>query len=282
VSTAAPVRLRTFQPADIPAGLRLSQAAGWNQLAADWQALLSLGSDTFVAAECEGRVVGTGGAACYGAHLAWVCMILVAAEHRGRGLGTRLVEEAVARSGTRVIGLDATPMGQPVYERLGFRASGLLLRLSAAPARASQQREAVTPLDRTLPTAVLAWDQEVFGADRADMLRWLAGHGRGFVAGSPDAPDGYAFLRPGHHSRHVGPVVAKDAATAETLVRAALAAAGDGPILIDAPAADPAWLARLSALGFVEKRRLTRMYKAPGGPLGQPARQWAILGPEFS
>jgi GNAT superfamily N-acetyltransferase len=283
VSDAAPVRLRTFQPADIPEGLRLSQAAGWNQLAEDWRTLLALGPDTFVAAECEGRIVGTGGAACYGPHLAWVCMILVDIGHRGRGLGTRLVEEAVARSGTRVIGLDATPMGQPVYERLGFRASGLLLRLSASPAPGHDRtHDDVTALDGALPPAVLAWDREVFGADRAGTLRWLSGHGRGFMAGAPGSPEGYAFLRPGHHSRHIGPVVAKDAATAELLVRAARAAAGEGAVLIDAPAADADWQARLSALGFAEKRRLTRMYKTPGEPLGQPAQQWAILGPDFS
>jgi len=278
-----PARLRAFREEDIPDGLRLSRGAGWNQREEDWRELLALGPDRFVAAELDGRVVGTGGAACYGDALAWICMIIVDPLCRGAGLGTRIVEAAVERAaGVRIVGLDATPQGQHVYERLGFAESGLVLRMQARDAHpVAPETDAVTDMGGDVPESVLRWDAEVFGADRGTALQWLRRQGRGWLAGGASRPTGYAFLREGEHSRHVGPVVAKDVGAAESLVAAALGRTGPGPVIIDAAAGDQDWLARLHRLGFVEKRRLTRMYRAPGSAPGQPDVQRAIFGPEF-
>jgi GNAT superfamily N-acetyltransferase len=271
-------RLRELREADVADGLRLSRLAGWNQREEDWRALLRLNPGRFVAAEHDGRVIGTGGAAVYGSALAWICMILVDPEHRGAGVGTRMMEALLERcADVARVGLDATPLGQPVYERLGFVATEVILRMSRAEnAEAAPEGGSAVEV-RDLPDALLAEDRFVFGADRGGALRWLATHGRAFVAGP-----GYTFVRPGAHSSHVGPLVARDLATAEALVAAALAASGPGPVIIDARAADADWVACLQRLGFVEKRRLARMYRDPGPPhvpRGGDVR--AIFGPEF-
>ena len=90
-----------------------------------------IASGTFRAAVVEGRVVGTGGIVRYGQRLGWVAMILVDPESRGRGIGTAIMSELLARTtGLASVGLDATPLGRPVYERLGFRPQGELVRLT--------------------------------------------------------------------------------------------------------------------------------------------------------
>jgi GNAT superfamily N-acetyltransferase len=272
------VRLRDLREDDIPDALGLSRAAGWNQREADWRGLLALNPGRFVAAESDGRVVGTGGAACYGAALAWICMILVEESSRGAGLGTRLVSAVLERvRDVAVVGLDATPQGQPVYERLGFRDCGLVLRMEAREPRIDLASSAIRELPKELKQEMLREDALVFGADRGAALRWLRQHGRGWFAEATS----YAFLREGEHSLHVGPVVAESVDTAELLVQAAIANGPRGRVILDAPTHDAEWLGRLRALGFVEKRRLARMYLSPGGPAGRPQAVRALFGPEF-
>ena len=115
------IRVRTMT-ADLPLGLRLSRQAGWNQTAADWQRFLDLQPDGCFAAEWDGTPVGTT-TTCILGRVAWVAMVLVEAGARGRGVGTALLAHALGfldRRRVAAVRLDATPLGRPLYERLGF------------------------------------------------------------------------------------------------------------------------------------------------------------------
>jgi GNAT superfamily N-acetyltransferase len=266
---------------DVAGGHALSRASGWNQRADDWHLLLAGNPGRFVAAVSpDGRIVGTAGAACYGQALAWVCMVLVDAECRGQGVGTRLMEMVLERvRDVDVVGLDATPLGRPVYARLGFTEGGTYLRMGAEPGRGSPGHRRARPVTAPELPAILALDREVFGADRAHVLRWASSQ-LDPMRLSPDAPSGYCFGRLGEHSRHVGPIVADDVAGGGSLVACALAGV-TGRVIVDASADAPGWIAALEAMGFREQRPLYRMYRHGARPPGQPARQLAIFGPEF-
>ena len=145
--------LRPMRLEDIPDGLRLCRASGWNQREEDWRALLSLNQGGFVAAVSEGRVVGTGGAVRYGTGLAWMCMILVDPESRSQGLGSRITEEVLRRlERVDVVGLDATPGGRLVYGKLGLREGRSLARFDA---RAISAPPPATSAARAMKTADL-------------------------------------------------------------------------------------------------------------------------------
>jgi GNAT superfamily N-acetyltransferase len=275
---------RDMTEADLAGGLRLSRASGWNQTLDDWRLLLSLGPDLFRVGVLDGRVVASGGAVVYGDALAWICMILVAPEARGRGLGTRVFEDVLGRTerlrGTgrlNAIGLDATPAGRGLYERHGFVERGDVRRL-AAQAAAGLAPSGVTPLDASALDGVLARDRVAFGADRGPLLRALA-------ASAPDlawasAGGGYCLGRHGDHSDHVGPVVANDPQDALALVRACLSVPRTRPLIVDAVAL-PSWLDALASLGFREQRPLTRMYRGGQDDPGRPRAVLAIAGPEL-
>ena len=57
----------------------------------------------------------------YGGGLAAVGMMLVAAQREGRGLGRRLMTHLLDRAGDATVFLTATPLGRPLYEKLGFQ-----------------------------------------------------------------------------------------------------------------------------------------------------------------
>ena len=79
--------LRAMTSADIAAGLRLSYASGWNQLAEDWRVFVETpGSGAFLI-ERDGAILGTSAYLRYDS-LAWVAMMLVdPGARRGRGSG---------------------------------------------------------------------------------------------------------------------------------------------------------------------------------------------------
>src|SRR5258707_5776 len=58
-NSAAAMRLRIMTMADIPAGMRLKEIAGWNQTAEDWKRFLEASPEGCLAAEEGGRVCGT-------------------------------------------------------------------------------------------------------------------------------------------------------------------------------------------------------------------------------
>src|SRR5438045_3328533 len=87
------VRLMTF--ADIEFGLRLKQENGWNQTAADWARFLALQPDGCFVAEEDSEPAGTVTTCLFGP-VAWVGMMLVSKERRGRGIGRTLLTHALA------------------------------------------------------------------------------------------------------------------------------------------------------------------------------------------
>lgn len=280
---------REMTDADLADGLRLSRASGWNQTLADWRLLLSLGPGLFRVATRDGAVIASGGAVRYGEALAWICMILVQPDERGRGLGTRVFDEVLAAcrreldaGRLRSVGLDATPAGRGIYLQHGFRDGPELRRMSVAPQGAATAPEAVRAMEPVDLEAVLARDLRVFGADRASVLRWAFAEAPELarLVRRGDRVAGYCFGRRGDHSAHVGPVVADDRATALELVRACLAPPRERPLILDARA-EPAWLEALEALGFRAARPFTRMYLGEARPPAQPSLEPAVLGPEF-
>src|SRR5258708_40111976 len=70
--------------AEIDQARLLVAEAGWNQVAADWQLFLDLGTVHAVRTP-DGRVVATGATLPYGGRFAWISMVLVAGDHRRRG-----------------------------------------------------------------------------------------------------------------------------------------------------------------------------------------------------
>lgn len=273
-------------PPDVAGSLQLSRASGWNQTEADWRFLLEENPRRFVVAVRDSAVVGTGGAACYGSRLAWVCMVLVDAAERGRGIGAGIVTAVLDRvADMQTVGLDATASGRPVYERLDFVAASALARVGGGAKDASSAGGQVDtrPVEPRDLETIVALDPEAFGADRSRALRWA--HARApalaWCVIDQRAIVGYCFGREGDRAVHVGPLVAQDVAAARALVARAAAAAHARDIVLDVPTAAPGWMAALQEIGLREQRPFVRMYRAGARPPGWPDLVYAAFGPEL-
>ena len=102
---------------DIPSRMRLKEIAGWNQTAQDWERFLTASPGGCFVAELDGEVCGTATTISYEGRFAWVGMVLVDPEFRGRGLGAKLLARAIEHldaGKVSTIKLDSTPLGKPL------------------------------------------------------------------------------------------------------------------------------------------------------------------------
>src|SRR5712671_5450931 len=117
------MRIRVMTEQDIPAGLRLNTLSGWNQTSADWERFLVTSPRGCFVMEDSNNVVGTAATICYENRFAWVGMVLVDPEYRKQGIGTQLLNKTIEHldhANISTIKLDATPLGKPLYAKLGF------------------------------------------------------------------------------------------------------------------------------------------------------------------
>ncbi|MCE9590646.1 MAG: GNAT family N-acetyltransferase [Planctomycetes bacterium] len=282
------ISLRPLHESDIPAALRLSTQAGWNQLHADWHRLLVLWPQNCIAGWEEDQLVATGTLATFGHAIGWIGMILVDESHRGRGHGGAIFDallQCAELSGIRRLGLDATDLGRPVYLKRGFVDDAGIDRWTR-PASTAAPRPAPTTsqtgsivLHDKLEDAhwhdLLTLDHAAAGVNRSALLRHLAAEpgavtrmalrdGRVIAAG---------IRRSGRNADAIAPVIAHDRAVGEAVI-AALVQAGspDRAIIIDVPR-ETEIADALQSMGFTVARRLTRMLRPAGdGPtLHSPA-----------
>ena len=278
------VQFRRMTTEDIGAGLRLCRISGWDQVARDWERFLEPPSDAVVAVR-DGRVLGTCATIRYGEAFAWIGMVLVDPDAQGQGLGAALLVRAIEmRHDVPAIRLDATPAGHPLYLKQNFIEETRLRRMermTAAPAETSGDPRVRQMTATDLP-GVAAMDEEVFGAPRAELLEWMFRGAPEYaaVAIEDGRLAGYLLARQGFEFDHLGPIVARDLATATALTMPCLARRGR-PIVIDAACDHARWLAVLEANGFREQRPFIRMYRGAGAPFGDSRYQFAVTGPEF-
>jgi GNAT superfamily N-acetyltransferase len=284
--TAHDLKLRRMTIEDIPAGMLLCRAAGWNQLEDDWRVFLTSSRSGAVLVETQGQVVGTCAYIHYGS-LAWIAMMLVHPEERGSGIGAHLMTAVLNElRDTECVGLDATPLGEPLYRRSGFVNDYGLVRTKAIinaagfgvlSGRARRMQKSDLP-------HVLVRDREVFGADRGLLLTLLLDRAPdcAWIVEEEATLRGYCFGRPGRLYHLLGPVVAEDRGTARDLVSACLVEQNGQPFAIDAPRLDAEWVAWLASVGFTEERPFVRMFRRDKKHPGIPPKQYAIGGPEFA
>lgn len=243
--------VRNLTVRDLAAAKELSDAANWNQTAADWARILELEPAGCFAVEEDGRIAATATAVCYGSDLAWIGMVLTHPESRRKGHARRVMEAALSwldERGVKASRLDATDMGLPLYEQLGYT-------VECAAERWRAELPAAPPATPT-GQPPLALDLRATGTDRSRILAALV------PEGCFSSPRGYAMRRPGRLARYLGPCIAEHAGDAAALIHLALAG-GAGPVFWDLLPGNEAAAALARSLGFAPVRHLKRMARGP-------------------
>ncbi|TYB68815.1 GNAT family N-acetyltransferase [Nonomuraea sp. PA05] len=204
------VRLLTWD--DLDACTRLAKDRGWLPERHKWGLLFEIGEPYGIDAPDGDGLAATNVLTRYGDDHAVISMVLTAARYERQGLGRRLMEHVLEQAGGRTVSLYATELGRPLYERLGFRVVG-----RAAKHTGVFRGE---PSGRTRPATeadldgILQLDAELFGTDRSAALRRMFGFGEQVRV----AEGGFGHCWRNDDNTVIGPVVARDEATARALI----------------------------------------------------------------
>jgi len=130
--------------------------------------------------------------------------------------------------------------------------------------------------------ALCRYDAAAFGSDRTALLERLRARlpAAALCAERNGRVAGLLLGRDGRTSSQLGPLVAEDDAAAQALLAHALAEA-EGPVYVDLADDKAATRAWLGSLGFTSQRPLTRMVLGRNESFGDPARTFAVAGPEL-
>jgi GNAT superfamily N-acetyltransferase len=214
------IAYRRMTESDLPAAHAQSQAVGWPHRLEDWQFVLSLGTG-FVAAEGS-AVVGT--ALCWkqGDAHASLGMIIVSPEHQGKGIGRELMNLVLEELGSRCTLLIATPAGQPLYERLGFVATGTIHQhqgtmapIASVALAAGENIRLAEPDDIA---NIIALANRATGMSRDAVLKQLVSVAEAAVLERNGELAGFSFIRRFGRGHAIGPLVAPDSERAKALI----------------------------------------------------------------
>lgn len=280
-------RLITLTIRDIPQALELSGAEGWNQTEKDWKFLIENPGNVCLAVENEGKIVGTATTLNYENRVAWIGMVLVEKDHRGKGYSKLLLNEMLNRlKAIKTIKLDATPAGQPVYQKFGFRNERVINRFifeSPAMDLADFENENLSGrIDSTDISEIIKYDAEVFGVGRKNLLEYLIQKNpeNAWMVIQKDVLKGIALGRMGARFFHVGPVSADSEKETKMLLTQMIKMSPQKPVVADVFEDKKSLIAWLNTIGFKKQRQFIRMILGENSP-EISEKQFLICGPEF-
>jgi hypothetical protein len=168
-----------------------------------------------------------------------------------------------------LVKLDASPAGQPLYEKLGFVPLEEVYVFQQRPGRWDRPY----PRGIHLVTApyldlITASDTRVFGADRSRLLRALLRTYpvRAFRTMNEQGQlSGYLIVQ----AKRIGPWIMNESSDAERLLLAALSLPFDGKVSVITPANNAEAVSLLKRYGFQIVRVNRHMAYGPGMPTGQ-------------
>lgn len=262
--------IRALTEADLPAAVRLLSEAGLAGATTHLARYLKWQPDGAWALSIDGAPLGTVSLLRYGP-VGFVGCMAVDASVQGRGYGRALLEhahDAGRRAGVATFLLEATPVGERLYRRLGYVVEHETVVVMRAPTLApGSLGAAITEADRE---GALALDRGATGSRREVMIRDLLATNRGAVVRDGAGVAAYGLIDGGR----LGPVIARDPGAGRAVVDQLAPAC----IVAAVPRPHEHAMAALAAHGFTEHRPLSRMRLGP--PVEARAEWlWALVTP---
>jgi GNAT superfamily N-acetyltransferase len=252
-------QIKPLISADLPGCLALARDRGWLPEERKWRLLFDL-AVVYGVRDPGGELAGVAVLTRYGAEFAVIGMVLVATRYGGRGLGRALMNHTLAEAGDATVFLHVTPIGRPLFEKLGFVPVGAshtylgtfrsavpavpavpaMPAVPGAPGGSRPARLEVPGAERGSRQAgpgdlmaIRRLDARVNGMDRALLVRRLPGFTKQLrVTERSGGITGYAGAYRGASHTCIGPVIAETVEDAEILI-ADVAGAIAGPVRID-------------------------------------------------
>jgi ribosomal protein S18 acetylase RimI-like enzyme len=273
-----PAAIRRMVDADVPFAIERMLAEGWAATDARVHLHLRHDPDGCFVAEVGGSRAGMVTTTAFG-QTAWIGNLIVAPPFRGHGIGTALMRHCVAvleARGFATIRLEADPMGEGIYRRLGFVDEVVSRRywLRERPLRLAPE---VVRLDRRDLPAILTLDAPAFGDARGRLLDLVLAQSSQCLGVKDGARlVGFACVVPTQTGFQIGPCIAATPEVGRALVDAALATDPQAAAVLGVAESNPAAVAIYESLGFLPNPPSRRMVLGTLCAAGLPGQVFAV------
>ena len=256
------IKIRLMRKNDRPFLDNMVTTVGWNQIEKDWDRYIDMEPRGCFVAEFNGLPVGTATTISYEDRIGWIGMVIVSPIARGRGIGTALLKRCIDYLSPTVqtIKLDATPLGEPVYRKLGFEKECNIVRMEAT---AKPANETILPcISNRNKSKIIAFDKMSFGASREKVLVRLINEYPDYSAFIEKDGQilGYALANKGRRQWHIGPVVVNSISHLNILLSSIMTKLVFKNVYMDVPVFSDERFCILKNFGFKDVRSYTRMY----------------------
>ena len=281
VSPSHNISLRALAAEELVEASRVVQASGLGTSFEELARYAALPTTGLIAACWNTDLVGVAGAVTYGS-IGVIGPMSVEPDVQGHGVGTALLDSAIrwlSDRDVKIITLDATAAGAPLYRRKGFATDYYTVHFARLPSSSPcqsrlDQAERVAPVDRHELTELDTFDAKAFGASRRAVLEsYLAD----FADRSLAVRLGGRIVAYAIAQRHrIGPFVANDAASAADVAIAVADMPFPDGALVSVPDINETAAMIYECCGFVVERKLERMRLGGLGPPGDPQKMFGV------
>ncbi len=259
--------IRVATLAELEVALSWAAEEGWNPGLDDAAAFHAADPNGFfVALDPSGAPVASISLVNHTPDFAFLGLYIVRPDFRGQGIGFTLWTHALRHAGSRVVGLDGVEAQQANYRKSGFAPAGSTTRFTGTVI--GQDNPNIRPARSTDLATLITMEAEASGVAKPSYMQpWLAhsANRETLVLASGDQIRGFCTVRTCQTGAKIGPLVAQDVQTAQSLILCA-AERARGPITLDVPESAGDLATLCEQLGLTAGFQTARMYKGAYTP----------------
>jgi GNAT superfamily N-acetyltransferase len=251
-------KIELLTEADIPHNVALAQSVGWKDTESDW--LVAYESALVFGVRGGTGLIAQGALGLFG-DVGTVAKLVVSQDLQRHGLGQSLLDAILEVAKTKKVkhlGLVATPQGRPLFESRGFVPVGEVVVLMGTPHVPIGHGHAPSLEDLE---AAIVLDEQLLHCKRNRMVRARERQATATAGlkGQSGQLKGYALATElGSHAL-IGPVVAEDEETAQSLI-IGLCQELDEAVRIDVPSDHQSFRQWLRNIGLREQGTRVEMH----------------------
>jgi len=250
------VRFRQMTREEVSTAVAWAAKEGWNPGQSDAACFYNADPEGFFCAESDGRIVGTVSVVNYDDRFSFAGLFIVDPVYRAKGIGMQLYRYAMKHAGSRVVGGDGVVAMVDKYQKDG----SLFLHYNNARYEGTgggRMPDGLEPIGKIRFEDLVSYDTTHFPARREQFLRcWISQEGHyGLVRlDSSGKIAGYGVRRACQSGHKIGPLFARDRATAEQILEGLVAGIPGEQFYLDIPVPNKA------AVALVQDRKMNPVF----------------------
>lgn len=211
---------------------------GWNPGLYDSEAFYATDPQGFYMGFLGNEPISSVSVVAYDDKFGFLGFYIVKPEHRGKGYGLQLWNEALKHLPTQNIGLDGVVVQQENYKKSGFKLAFGNVRYEGKGTKDKINDQNIVPLSQISSKQLIQYDNQVFPTSRETFLKtWIRQPESLSLAYVKDGElMGYGVVRKCRTGYKVGPLFANDKEIANSLFQQMRSFVSNGsPIFLDVP-----------------------------------------------